>query len=95
MFQAYEAIDDAGEEGLSAAEFAKKLGLNKLDTRSQLKYLEKFDLVDPYMTDSKRQRLTRYVAKRYSCNKITKTWIQISHQNWNGFFSNASHQIMI
>ena len=65
MFQAYEAIDDAGEEGLSAAEFAKKLGLNKLDTRSQLKYLEKFDLVDPYMTDSKRQRLTRYVAKRY------------------------------
>ena len=30
----------------------------------------------------------------YSCNKITTTWIQISHQNWNGFFSNASHQIM-
>ena len=22
----------------------------------------------------------------YSCNKITKTWIQISRQNWNGFF---------
>ena len=31
----------------------------------------------------------------YSCNKITTTWIQIYHQNWNGFFSNASHQIMI
>ena len=28
-----------------------------------------------------------------SCNKITTTWIQISRQNWNGFFSNASHQI--
>ena len=24
----------------------------------------------------------------YSSNKTTKTWIQISRQNWNGFFSN-------
>ena len=31
----------------------------------------------------------------YSSNKVTTTWIQISRQNWNGFFSNASHQIMI
>ena len=31
----------------------------------------------------------------YSCNKITKTWIQISRQNWNGFFSNINHQRMI
>ena len=30
----------------------------------------------------------------YSCNKTTTTWIQISSQNWNGFFSNASHQIL-
>ena len=26
---------------------------------------------------------------------VTMTWIQISRQNWNGFSSNASHQIMI
>ena len=33
--------------------------------------------------------------RKYSCNKITTTWIQISCQNWNGLFSNAySHQIM-
>ena len=31
----------------------------------------------------------------YSCNKITTTQIQISCQNWKGFFSNISHQIMI
>ena len=31
----------------------------------------------------------------YSCNKITTTQIQISRQNWNGFFSNISHQVMI
>ena len=28
----------------------------------------------------------------YSCNKITKTWIQISRQNWFGIFSNISHR---
>ena len=32
---------------------------------------------------------------QYSCNKITTTWIQIFRQNWNVFFSNASHWIMI
>ena len=31
----------------------------------------------------------------YSCNKITTTQIQISRQNWNVFFSNISHQMMI
>ena len=31
----------------------------------------------------------------YSCNKTTMTWIQIFHQNWNDFFSNISHQIML
>ena len=28
----------------------------------------------------------------YSCNKITTNQIQISRQNWNGLFSNVSHQ---
>ena len=32
---------------------------------------------------------------QYSCNKITNTRIQISCQNWNDFFSNISHQMMI
>ena len=31
----------------------------------------------------------------YSCDKITTTQIQISHQNWNYFFSYISHQMMI
>ena len=32
---------------------------------------------------------------QYSCNNTTTTWIQISRQNRNGFFSNASRQIII
>ena len=31
----------------------------------------------------------------YSCNKIIRTWIQIFHQNWFGFFCNISQQMMI
>ena len=31
----------------------------------------------------------------YSYNKITTTQIQISRQNWNGFFSNISNQMTI
>ena len=38
---------------------------------------------------------TIYFFFSYSCNKITTTQIQISRQNWNGLFSNISHQIMI
>ena len=29
----------------------------------------------------------------YSCNNITTTWISISRQNWNDFFSNGTTQI--
>ena len=31
----------------------------------------------------------------YSCNKITTIQIEIPPQNWNGFFSNICHQMMI
>ena len=64
-FQAYQTIDKAGPSGLSSLEFRKKLGLSKLDARSQLKYLERRNLVDPYMKDIKRQKTTYFVAKRF------------------------------
>ena len=54
IFSAYEAIDEAGAEGLSAREFRRKLNLTKLDARSQLKHLERRNFVDAYMKDNKR-----------------------------------------
>ena len=30
-----------------------------------------------------------------SCNKITNTWNQILHENWNVFFSNISHPMTV
>ena len=35
------------------------------------------------------------IYRNYSHDKITKTWIKMSRQNWNGFSSNISHQMMI
>ena len=36
-----------------------------------------------------------WLQQLYSCNRITTTWIQISRQNWNGFFSNAKGQLIL
>ena len=51
------------------------------------------------VTDVKFVSTWRDKAKKinglYSCDKITRTWIQISRQNWNGFFSNISHPRII
>ena len=42
---------------------------------------------------------TLYKYKKYKlyiyCDKISTTWIKISRQNWNGFFSNAKGQIIL
>ena len=46
-----------------------------------------------FITDENSKYLPNYAG--YSCNKITTTQIQISRQNWNGFFSNISRQMMI
>ena len=72
IFQAYEVIDAAGPTGLSSLEFRRKLSLSKLDARSQLKYLERRNLVDPYMKDIGRQKTTYYVAKRFKNTSALK-----------------------
>ena len=33
-------------------------------------------------------KTTKVISSNYSCIKVTKTCIQISHENWKGFFSN-------
>ena len=62
-------------------------------------FASSFD-IEPSLTSramNLRDMMRRAAAstQRYSCNKITKTWSQISHQDWNGFFSNIRHQRMI
>ena len=58
-------IDDAGPKGLSSAQFSKTLGIRKLDTRGQIKTLERKGLVQTYMKHDGRQKTAYYVAKRY------------------------------
>ena len=58
-------IDDAGPKGLSSAQYCKTLGTNRLDTRGQIKTLERKGLVQTYMKHDGRQKTAYYVAKRY------------------------------
>ena len=57
--------------------------LNFLNLKSFLSYLF-------FIVASSLSTLCKRI--NYSCNNTTMTWIQISLQNWNGFFSNISHQ---
>ena len=66
IFRAYQVIDEAGPRGLSATEFGQKFGLRKLDTRGQIKTLERRKLVHTYMKDVGRQKTAYYVAKRFA-----------------------------
>ena len=68
-------------------EFAKFL-IKKLESTNYLITINALNLIFFLL-------LHHLQFESYSCNKITTTWIQISRQNWNGFFSKGSHQIII
>ena len=86
LFTAYKTIDDAGPKGLSASEYSKKLGIRKLDTRGQIKTLERKGLVQTYMKHDGRQKTAYYVAKRYEI-KDPLPFIPDRHHNKEISFS--------
>ena len=70
------------------------VGLNAIATQVERPIHGKEDVVVPIQQISMFKVLVGYffwLFCFYSCNNITKTWIQISCQNWFGFFSNISH----
>ena len=54
-----------------------------------------FDMINCAIMYHYDSHVPKYLVCICSCNTTTTTWIQISRQNWNDFFSNASHHIMI
>ena len=64
-FLAYQVIDDAGPNGISAIELSKKLGIDKYSTRAVIKNIDRRKIVDTYMKDDGRQKTSHYVAERY------------------------------
>lgn len=62
--QTYRIIE-ADKNGISQGKLAKIMGLTKLQSRTILRNIVKKNMVATYMNDIGRQRLTKYVSKRY------------------------------
>ncbi|XP_031843956.1 general transcription factor 3C polypeptide 1 isoform X2 [Nomia melanderi] len=63
--QANDIIESTGSNGLCQGELGKMMGLTKLQSRTILRNLVKQNIVATYMNDIGRQRLTKYVSKRF------------------------------
>ncbi|XP_054016236.1 general transcription factor 3C polypeptide 1 isoform X1 [Hylaeus anthracinus] len=63
--QANRIIEESGSEGLCQGSLGKNMGLTKLHSRTILRNLVKRDIVATYMNDIGRQRLTKYVSKKF------------------------------
>ncbi|XP_034950383.1 general transcription factor 3C polypeptide 1 [Chelonus insularis] len=105
MKQANWIVEESRDEGLSQLDLAKKMGVTKLHARSTLKNLSKLGLIGTYMNDIGRQRLTKYVSKKFEKNsKISKQYhkeihkmkeltknINLSEYSFQGQFSTAKN----
>lgn len=57
----YKVIEESGNLGLSQTEIAKKIGQNRLSTRTLCRNLQKLGHTTTYIADEGRQRVTRFV----------------------------------
>lgn len=65
LSQAYRAVEKAGVEGLSQVQIGMELGVTKLQARTMCRNLMKAKVVDMYLQDIGRQRVTRFIAKKF------------------------------
>ncbi|XP_063986134.1 general transcription factor 3C polypeptide 1 [Diachasmimorpha longicaudata] len=71
--QANQYVERSSHEGLSHTELGKSMGVSKLQSRTIFRNLAKMQVVGIYMNDMGRQRITKYVSKRFEKNsKISK-----------------------
>ncbi|XP_071452736.1 general transcription factor 3C polypeptide 1 isoform X2 [Hetaerina americana] len=66
LCQAYDFFEKAGPSGLSKVELGSLMGLSKLEARTICRNLVKCGFVSLYMQDVGRQRVTRFVCRKYS-----------------------------
>lgn len=75
--QANKFVEDARHQGLSQSELGAKLGMTKLHTRTILRNLVKTRIVATYMNDVGKQRVTKYIAKKFEySSEMSKQLIQ-------------------
>nr|XP_034186691.1 general transcription factor 3C polypeptide 1 [Osmia lignaria] len=63
--QANKIVEANGNDGVCQGSLSKIMGLTKLQSRTILRNLVKTNIVATYMSDFGRQRVTKYVSKRY------------------------------
>ncbi|CAK9821586.1 General transcription factor 3C polypeptide 1 [Anthophora retusa] len=79
--QANTIIEATGSDGLCQGSLSKIMGLTKLQSRTILRNIVKTNIVATYMNDIGRQRLTKYVSKRYEKgSKLSKQFKKEMHK---------------
>lgn len=63
--QANRLVEESRQGGLSQTELGAKLGMTKLHTRTILRNLAKTKIVATYMNDVGKQRVTKYISKKF------------------------------
>lgn len=61
-------VEAAKDVGVSQHEFSVKMGLTKLHSRQLLRNLVRLNVVASFMVDVGRQRVTKYMSKKYERN---------------------------
>ncbi|XP_078042663.1 general transcription factor 3C polypeptide 1 [Augochlora pura] len=70
MKQVNDIIEATGSNGLCQGQLAKTMGLTRLQSRTMLRNIVKQGVVATYMNDIGRQRLTKYVSKKFEKNSM-------------------------
>ncbi|KAL0120525.1 hypothetical protein PUN28_008329 [Cardiocondyla obscurior] len=79
--QANAIIEASQSEGISQAYLKQEMGLTKLQSRSFLRNMVKARIIATYMNDVGRQRITKYVSKKFEKNsKMSKQFNKEVHK---------------
>ncbi|XP_072745802.1 general transcription factor 3C polypeptide 1 [Anoplolepis gracilipes] len=79
--QANTIIEESQLEGVSQAYLGKAMGLTKLQSRTFLRNMVKVGIIAKYMNDMGRQRITKYVSKKFEKgSKMSKQFNKEIHK---------------
>ncbi|XP_011252958.2 general transcription factor 3C polypeptide 1 [Camponotus floridanus] len=79
--QANAIIEASQLEGVSQAYLGKEMGLTKLQSRTFLRNMVKMGIIAKYMNDMGRQRITKYVSKKFEKgSKMSKQFNKEIHK---------------
>nr|XP_050861343.1 general transcription factor 3C polypeptide 1 [Vespula vulgaris] len=74
--QANNVIEESNSDGVSQGNLTKNMGLTKLQCRTILRNLVKVNIVATYMNDAGRQRVTKYVSKKFEKSSMMSKQFQ-------------------